>query len=243
PNIPDIETNPNIPDIETNPNTPIIPGDRTTDPTPDPTTERPNDGRDDRPTDRPNDGPGTGPRDGRANDADGSQQQQDRPHQQPPGAPPHHPQTPHQREPVELALIPLLVAPGYEVPPPTVENAGFELTAPAVAQGENISGMGYGCPAGAEVDVAIGGVPAGTTVADDRGAFQSTLDMGTVLPVGRYEVTAACGPVLAAALDVVLASNVDAATSTLTVIMFFLLIGVFVYVRRLLSPPPRPEER
>ncbi len=90
--------------------------------------------------------------------------------------------------------------------------------------------------------MAVGGAPAGATVADETGAFQSRLDTGSI-PVGHHQVTAACGPVLTAALDVVLASNVDAATSTLAVIAFFVLIGVFVYTRRLLSPPPRPEER
>lgn len=137
------------------------------------------------------------------------------------------------------------VVPGEpsQLPPPDAvppsAAAALQLSNPAVVPGEPVSGQGYGCPPESPVALSVGGTPAGETVADSNGAFQSTFHMQTVTE-GRYQVTADCGPVLLAApLDVVLVSNVNAATSPLTVIVFFLLIGVFVYMRRLLNPPAR----
>ena len=53
------------------------------------------------------------------------------------------------------------------------------------------------------------------------------------LPVGSYEVQAHCGVVIFATLDVVLASQVYPGTSTVTVIVFFVLLGVGLYWRRM----------
>ncbi|MFD4369726.1 hypothetical protein [Rhodococcus sp. NPDC058521] len=136
--------------------------------------------------------------------------------------------------------VPSQVPPPGALPPSSA--AALQLSAPAVVPGDPVSGQGYGCPPESPVALSVGGTPAGTTVADSNGAFVSTFHMQT-LTEGRYQVTADCGPVLLAApLDVVLVSSINPATSTLTVIVFFLLIGVFIYVRRLLNPPARQVE-
>lgn len=82
--------------------------------------------------------------------------------------------------------------------------------------------------------LSIDGNPVGDTTADDTGAFSTPLRFGS-LPVGRYRVDAACGVVLAAPLDVVLVSEVSSATSTLTIIIFVLLVGLLIYRRRLVA--------
>lgn len=91
--------------------------------------------------------------------------------------------------------------------------------------------------------LSIDGNAVGDTTADGSGAFSTPLQVGS-LPVGRYRVDAACGVALAAPLDVVLVSDVSSATSTLTIIIFVLLIGLLIYRRRLvahvLNPPAEP---
>jgi hypothetical protein len=101
---------------------------------------------------------------------------------------------------------------------------------------------GQGCPAGSAVRLSVAGTPVGDTTADANGAFRAPLRLAS-FPVGRYQVLAACGPVLAASLDVVLASQVNPITSTLALIVLFLLIGLVIYRRRLLPAnhrAPRP---
>ncbi|GAA5072690.1 hypothetical protein [Nocardia iowensis] len=107
----------------------------------------------------------------------------------------------------------------------------------AVGPGTDVKASGHGCAPQAAVDVAIGGVAVGKTVATADGAFEVPLTTGAV-DVGRHQVTAQCGRTLVAPLDVVLVSSVGAGTSTLTVILFFLLLGGWYYGHRLVSHLP-----
>lgn len=93
-----------------------------------------------------------------------------------------------------------------------------------------MSTSGGGCDPGAGVALEIASREVGTGVADGAGAFTLVADVPS-LPVGRYEVVARCGPVLATTLDVVLVSQVDPGTTTLIVLVFFILLGLAV-VRR-----------
>ncbi len=126
--------------------------------------------------------------------------------------------------------------------PATTGSTDLTLTSFAIPPGAQDSAFGHGCPAGSTVTLSIAGTTVGQTQAASDGSFQSPLDVGS-LAVGRYQVDAACGPILSAPLDIVLASQVSADTSTLAVIVFFLMLGVFVYRRRLMPPPRRSPER
>jgi len=146
-------------------------------------------------------------------------------------------------------------------PAPTEMAAGpvstsyLELDQAAIAPGGAVTATGRGCPGGARVDLAIGSADIGRTVAGPDGSFEAPLHLSEVA-VGRHDVEAHCGPVLTAPLDVVLASHVEAgASTTVAIILFFVLIGLFAFRRVLfpkapaphptkatLPPPPDPEE-
>ncbi|WP_405161700.1 hypothetical protein OG203_36080 [Nocardia sp. NBC_01499] len=136
--------------------------------------------------------------------------------------------------------VPVVVPPAPQVLPPAPPQllpAALELTPSTVGPGAGVTASGHGCDPRAPVDVAIGGVAAGKTVAGVDGAFEVPLVTGAV-DVGRYQVTATCGRTLVAPLDVVLVSSIGAGTSTLTVILFILLLGGWYYGRRLVSQLP-----
>jgi hypothetical protein len=129
-------------------------------------------------------------------------------------------------------------------PPPTLT-----LSSPDVPPGGGVTASGGGCRAKAPVHLSIEGAPVADTVADETGAFKAPLHTGS-LRVGRHDVQAECGVLLVAPLDVVLVSQVSRASSTLAIIVFVLLVGLFIYRRRLLppapgrlaAPPSEPEE-
>ncbi|ASF09308.1 hypothetical protein NBRGN_041_00020 [Nocardia brasiliensis NBRC 14402] len=108
---------------------------------------------------------------------------------------------------------------------------------PAIGPGAGVRASGQGCDPQAPVQVAIGDVAVGKTVAGPDGAFEVPLTTGAV-EVGRHEVTAKCGRTLTAPLDVVLVSSIGSGTGTLTVILFFLLFGGWYYGHRLVSHLP-----
>jgi hypothetical protein len=68
--------------------------------------------------------------------------------------------------------------------------------------------------------------------------FRAPLAVNT-LAVGRYDVKAHCGAILVAPLDIVLANQVDPGTATtMVIIVFFVLMGLFVFRRQLFPRPP-----
>ncbi|MFG1792436.1 hypothetical protein [Nocardia sp. NPDC049149] len=107
----------------------------------------------------------------------------------------------------------------------------------AVSPGAGVTATGHGCDPQAPVQIAIGNVALGKTTAGADGAFEVPLATGAV-DVGRHEVQAKCGRTLVAPLDVVLVGSIGAGTSTLTVILFFLVLGSWYYGHRLVSHLP-----
>jgi hypothetical protein len=73
------------------------------------------------------------------------------------------------------------------------------------------------------VTLEIAGEEVGSTTAEDDGTFETEIEVPNVEP-GRVEVLARCGPVLTTELDVVLASEVSSGTSTVLVLMFFVIV-------------------
>ncbi len=121
---------------------------------------------------------------------------------------------------------------------PITSSTYLRLTALAIAPGASVSANGRGCDAGAPVALTIGSTSVGRTRASASGAFHAPLTLGP-LGVGRYTVVARCGVILAAPLDIVLASQVSAATSTLAIIIFVLLIGALAFRRQIFPRQPR----
>ncbi|WP_433726356.1 hypothetical protein ACQP0C_32910 [Nocardia sp. CA-129566] len=138
------------------------------------------------------------------------------------------------RPPDPIAPSTPLAAP---LPPIAARPAGLELTPSAIGPGSDVIAAGSGCDPQAQVSLLVGETPVGSTVAGADGGFRAPLVL-TSIEVGRYQVTAQCGRTLSAPLDVVLVSRISAATSTLTVILFFLLIGGWFYGHRLVSHLP-----
>ncbi|MFX0573623.1 hypothetical protein [Nocardia nepalensis] len=181
----------------------------------------------------------------------------DRPPEDPTTAPPQHPtpdnppdnpQTPNNPRPSpEVPVPPVRPADPTEIAPSTTSPvsappvpphpAGLELTPSAIGPGGDVTAAGSGCDPQAQVSLLVGETSVGSTVAGVDGGFRAPLAL-TSIDVGRYQVTARCGRTLSAPLDVVLVSRISAATSTLTVILFFLLLGAWFYGHRLVSHLP-----
>ena len=136
------------------------------------------------------------------------------------------PPSPHASNPkpgsVPLAPVPVEPGPG-----------NLQLAQATVAPGQQVSATGYGCVASSPVLLTIDGQPVGHTTADPQGRFAAQVADGP-LAVGPYRVVAHCGAVLAAPLSVVLASSVGQGRATVVIIIvFFLLVGLAVFRRRL----------
>jgi hypothetical protein len=123
---------------------------------------------------------------------------------------------------------------------PVTATTYLRLTALAIAPGSAVAANGRGCDADAPVTLTVDSAAVGHTRASGSGAFHAPLTLGP-LGVGRYTVVARCGVILAAPLDIVLASRVSAATSTLAIIIFVLLIGALAFRRQIF--PRRPRSR
>jgi hypothetical protein len=90
---------------------------------------------------------------------------------------------------------------------------------------------GGGCDPGAPVALEIGGRPVASGLAGADGSFSVGADVPSLM-VGRYGVTASCGPLLSTTLDVVLVSQVDRGTTTLAVLVFFVLLALAIIRRQ-----------
>jgi hypothetical protein len=66
------------------------------------------------------------------------------------------------------------------------------------------------------------------------GRFSTGVNVGD-LGVGQYNVDASCGTLLSAPIDVVLASSVDPDTSTMVILIFFLIAGLGLFRRQMRS--------
>ena len=140
--------------------------------------------------------------------------------------------------PVNVPPPPVNVPPPpVNVPPPPAHTGGtapaaLSLDSSTIPQGGDLTATGQGCTPGAPVALSIGDVEVGTAEADQNGGFRTALTTDS-MEIGPHQVTAECGETLAAPLDVVLVSSVGTSTSTVTVIVFFLLVGVWAYAHRL----------
>ena len=111
----------------------------------------------------------------------------------------------------------------------------LKLSTTAINPGQQVTATGFGCDPAAAVTLMVDQSPIGATRADAHGAFELPL---TVSPstAGRHDVTADCGQTTTAAMNVVLVSRVGAGAATTTLIVIFLVSGVWYFGRRIMSP-------
>jgi hypothetical protein len=99
------------------------------------------------------------------------------------------------------------------------------LDRPSIKPGDPLSAAGKGCTPGAEVTLMSKGDRVGSTVADDAGNFVAPVEF-TRIEAGRHTVTASCGVVLTGAVDQHVTSSTGGHSSTLIVLVFFVLGGI-----------------
>ncbi|MEV0679478.1 hypothetical protein AB0I60_23430 [Actinosynnema sp. NPDC050436] len=102
-----------------------------------------------------------------------------------------------------------------------------------IQPGDPLTATGTGCAPGSEVKLSSLGEDVGTARADQAGTFSTRVEFSTIQP-GRHVIRADCGIVLLGSVDVALTSSTSGTTSTLVVLVFFLLIGA-VLLRRQFS--------
>lgn len=102
-----------------------------------------------------------------------------------------------------------------------------------IQPGDPLTATGTGCDPGAPVRLSSLGEDVGTAKADNSGTFSTRVEFATIQP-GRHVIRADCGVVLVGSVDIALTSSTGGTTSTLVVLVFFVLVGA-ILVRRQFS--------
>jgi hypothetical protein len=108
-------------------------------------------------------------------------------------------------------------------------NGGLTLDHSSVQPGDPLSASGTGCEPGHDVTLTSDGERVGTARADSGGAFHAPVEFTKIEP-GRHTITADCGVVLTGVVDQAVTSSANDYSSTLLVLVFFVLGGI-VFVR------------
>ncbi|WP_238598335.1 hypothetical protein [Saccharothrix sp. ALI-22-I] len=99
-----------------------------------------------------------------------------------------------------------------------------------IQPGDPLTATGTGCDPGSSVYLSSLGENVGTAKADTSGMFSTRVEFTTIQP-GRHVIRADCGVVLVGSVDIALTSSTSGTTSTLVILVFFLLVGALL-VRR-----------
>jgi hypothetical protein len=110
-----------------------------------------------------------------------------------------------------------------------------KLSETTISPGGHVIATGLGCGSAAPVSLTVGQSPVGATITDQTGTFEVALAT-SALGVGRHYVSAECGKTQNMALDVVLVSRVGTGAATTTLILIFMVSGVWYFGHRILSP-------
>lgn len=111
---------------------------------------------------------------------------------------------------------------------PTTNPAGphtVHLRLRTVGIGSTNVASGEGCAPGATVTLSVEGRTVATTTADGNGRFQARFSVPE-LTIGGHTLVASCGQIANAAFDVVQSSQVDPGTTTMLVLIIFILLGL-----------------
>jgi hypothetical protein len=120
---------------------------------------------------------------------------------------------------------------------PQAPRAAFavELSQTTISPGGRVTATGLGCGPAAPVSLSVGHSPVGATLSDQQGTFAVALATGS-LGIGHHDVIADCGETKNLALDVVLVSRVGTGAAMTTLILIFMVSGVWYFGHRILSP-------
>ncbi|MBB5850590.1 hypothetical protein ACFQ05_32925 [Amycolatopsis umgeniensis] len=124
-----------------------------------------------------------------------------------------------------------------DTPPPTTDVPSSSSTPPgpndlvldrpSVQPGDKLSAKGTGCLPGERVTLTSDGDRVGGAYADGTGSFTAAVEF-TRIEAGRHTVVADCGVRLTGAVDQVVTSSSGGQSSTLVVLVFFVLAGITV---------------
>jgi hypothetical protein len=108
-------------------------------------------------------------------------------------------------------------------------DGGLTLDHASIQPGDALSASGTGCEPGHDVTLTSNGQQVGTAKADSGGAFTAPVRF-TKIEAGRHTITASCGVQLTGVVDQAVTSSSGDYSSTLIVLVFFVLGGI-VFVR------------
>ncbi len=116
------------------------------------------------------------------------------------------------------------------------------LSSEAIPPAGSETATGHGCNSNGTVLLTVDTKSVGKTTAGADGSYSAPLQVSS-LPVGRYQVVAHCGLfIMASDFDVVLATAANPDTATMLIIIFFVLIGLALFRRRIrLDAPKAPS--
>jgi hypothetical protein len=109
----------------------------------------------------------------------------------------------------------------------TKSDGDLVLDHPVIQPGDPLSASGQGCTPGSPVTLTSGLDQVGTAVASPDGTFRAPVEF-TRIEAGRHEVVASCGIVLTGAVEQVVTSSTGGHSSTMIVLVFFILAGIAV---------------
>lgn len=108
-------------------------------------------------------------------------------------------------------------------------DGGLTLDRSSIQPGDTLSAAGTGCEPGHDVTLTADGEQVGTALADSAGAFVAPVQFTRIEP-GRHTIVASCGVELTGVVDQAVTSSSGDYSSTLVVLVFFVLAGI-VFVR------------
>ncbi|MGH3861732.1 hypothetical protein [Actinokineospora sp.] len=108
-----------------------------------------------------------------------------------------------------------------DVPEP---KRDLKLDREAIQPGDSLEATGRGCDPNHTVLLTSGGEKVGATVADGQGEFRTKVQFSKIVP-GRHLIAAECGILLTGAVDQLVTSSMGGSSSTLVILVFFVLAG------------------
>jgi hypothetical protein len=101
------------------------------------------------------------------------------------------------------------------------------LDRPSVQPGDELSASGQGCEPGRVVTLTADGTEVGSAYTDSTGAFTAPVQF-TRIEAGPHTVVAECGVRLTGTVDQIVTRSSGGQTSTLVILVFFVLAGIAV---------------
>jgi hypothetical protein len=120
------------------------------------------------------------------------------------------------------------VAPTIAPPATPAGIPGLTTDRPSIEPGGIVRALGHGCVPSSPVELFVNGIPAGNATSGADGGFAAPLSVPPLTP-GRYEVSARCGALLAAPLDVVVSTAQQGGASSLALLLFFIMLGAALF--------------